>query len=102
MQYIVGYKILHKIPKYFCDFKVTLMITTHILCSIFALRTQNLKKKQLSEKLSNIVFRIMIDIYSDLWSSGENNLTLKWIKSSYQKYDKVLINVTDGADASFD
>lgn len=76
MQYIVGYKILHKIPKYFCDFKVTLMITTHILCSIFALRIQNLKKKQLSEKLSNIVFRIMIDIYSDLWSSGENNLTL--------------------------
>lgn len=75
--YIVGYKILHKIPKYFCDFKVTLMITTHILCSIFALRTQNFfKKKQLSEKLSNIVFRIMIDIYSDLWSSGENNLTL--------------------------
>lgn len=45
----------------------------------------------------------MIDIYSDLWSSGENNLTLEMDTiNSYQKYDKVLINVTDGADASFD
>lgn len=86
MQYIVGYKILHKIPKYSCDFKVTLMITTHILCSIFALRTQIFKKKkQLSEKLSNIVFRIMIDIYSDLWSSGENNLTLEMDKKFIPK-----------------
>lgn len=92
MQYIVGYKILHKIPKYFCDFKVTLMIITHILCSIFALRTQNFfLKKQLSEKLSNIVFRIMIDIYSDLWSSGENNLTLgmdkKFILKIWQSFN---------------